>query len=152
MNGAPARRIVDTGAVATLLLKRLWEILEKETQKPLTEVLENERLVGVQGTPLKLIRTGIVQLQFGGTDYTSRVLVAEAITVDLIRGMDFLKANQCPVELGEKNFLPLTHEGIVLLLGSGQVQAVTSVTVTMEEALEIPPMSEMEIMARVPHL
>ena len=120
VNGAPARCLVDTGAVATILSKRLWERLEKETRKPLTEVPVKDRLVGVQGTPFKLIGTSTVRLQFGGRSYTSRVLVAEAITADLILGRDFLEENQCTVELGEKNFLHLSHGGIVLPLGSGQ--------------------------------
>lgn len=94
-----------------------------------------------------------IQLRFGSKLYPTRMLVAEALTTDLILGRDFLKQHKCTVELGEENLLHLTQEGVTLPLGSSEKgQGIASVAVAVDEAFCVPPLSEMEIMGRVPQI
>ena len=113
MNGVPANCLVDTGAVATILSKEIWDRMEGE-QKPLVERSPSSNLVGVQGTPLELVGSGDVNLSLRQHTYPTRVLVAKSLTTDLIFGRDFLMQHKCTVELGEKSLLRLTKEGVAL--------------------------------------
>ena len=152
VDGVPANCLVDTGAVATILSKEVWDRREGE-QKPLVERNPSSSLVGVQGTPLELVGSGDVNLRLGQYTYLTRVLVAKSLTTDLILGRDFLTQHKCTVELGEKSLLRLTKEGVALSLGSKEAQPeIASVAVAVGETLCIPPLSEMEIMAKVPKM
>ena len=82
------------------------------------------------------------------------VLVARSITSDVILGRDFLQENQCDVKLGRKyNQLHFTAEKVTVNLGHNQERSIiASVGVSMDEFIQIPPQSEMEIMVKVPSI
>ena len=149
VNGVPTSCLVDTGAVSTILSKALWDKLDGG-QKQLIPANLRHNLVGAQGTPLKVLGAGKVELQLGEQMYPANVIVAETLTTDLILGRDFLKQHQCSVELGEKDLLHLTKAGVTLSLGSNTLSEVASMSVVVEQTLCIPPLSEIEIIARVP--
>lgn len=115
VNGACASCLVDTGAVATILSKGIWDNLCSD-QKQLNPVNLGYNLVGPQGTPLSLLGVGSVELRLGPHAYPADVIVAEALTADLILGRDFLKKHKCTVELGERDHLRL-ETGLTLPLG-----------------------------------
>ena len=154
VSGTPASCLVDTGAVVSLVSKELWDTLQNTNElQPLQGA--KQKLVGVQGAPLKLYGTSTVNVTFGGVEqsYPVDVLVADSITTDVILGRDFLQGYQCAVQLGPCNQLHLTREGTIVNLGSGQEGgSIASVEITTDIPLEIPPQSEMEIMVRVPPL
>ena len=150
VDGVPAGCLVDTGAVMTILSKRIWKKLSPEKRK--LDPLEFQcNLVDAQGTPLKLDGRAQVKLQLGSQQFPAHVLVAEGLSVDLILGRDFLKKHQCSIELGEKDHLCLNRAGVTLPVGiSDESRQRTSVAVIANESVCIPPLSEMEILATVP--
>ena len=154
VSGTPASCLVDTGAVVSLISKDLWDSLRNTNQLlPLQGV--KHKLVGVQGVPLKLYGAASVDITFGGVEklYPADVLVADSLTTDVILGRDFLQGNRCDIRLGPLNQLHFTRERTTVNLGPGQEGgSIASVEITTDITLEIPPQSEMEIMARFPTL
>ena len=100
VNGVPASRLVDTGAVSTTLLRKVWDTLNTE-RKRLLPLNLTCNLVDDQGAPLKLDGSAEVELC---RRFPVSVLIVESLTIDLILGGDFLKQHKCSVELGE-NYL-----------------------------------------------
>ena len=150
VNGVPASCLVDTGAVSTILSRKVWSKLSTE-QKRLAPLHLRRNLVDAQGSPLKLVGLAEVELELGSKRFPVSVLVAETLTTDLIIGRDFLKQHRCSVELGERDLLRLTQAGIALPLGSSKgCQRMAPVAVVTNETLCIPPLCEMEIMAKAP--
>ena len=74
----------------------------------------------------------------------------ETLTTDLIIGRDFLKQHRCSVELGERDQRRLTQVGIALPLGCKGCQQMASVAVVTHETFCVPPLCEMETVAKAP--
>lgn len=131
----------------------LWEKI-KATGEQLSPAGVNHRLVRVQGVPLQLCGSTRVQLQIDGLQkvYPVEVLVAKSITSDVILGRDFPQENQCNVNLDRKyNQLHFTAEKATVNLGHNQERnTIASVGVSVDESIQIPPRSELEMMVKVP--
>ena len=61
------------------------------------------RLVGVEGTPLHICGVSNVELNFAGETFHCPVLVARSLTSEVILGLDFLEANNCTLEMADRN-------------------------------------------------
>ena len=101
VNGVSASILVDTGAAATILSKKLWNRTGCKT--PLTSS-DGQKLVSVQGIPLHLHGGTQIELQLKDELFSVRVMVADTLTtgVDVILGRDFLRDHRCTIEMGEK--------------------------------------------------
>ena len=64
----------------------------------LLETWTGRRLVGVEGTPLRVEGVSTVELQFAGEIFCCPVLIASSLTSEAILGLDFLEANKCTVD------------------------------------------------------
>ena len=154
INHTRASCLVDTGAAMSLISERLWD-RTKKTGEQLSQTGINHKLVGVQGLPLPLCGAIQVSLQIPGMGKTFPVemLVAKSITTDVILGRDFLQEHKCSVLLGECNQLHFTTERVTVDLGRNQGgNTIASVGISIEESIEIPPQSEMEIMVKTPSI
>ena len=90
-------------------------------------------------------------MQLGSQLIPVSVVVAETLTTDLILGTGFLKEHRRSVELGKKDLLQINKVGTALPLGSSkECWQIAWIAVVANETLCIPPLCEMEIMARVP--
>ena len=119
INRISASGLIDTGAAVSLISETLWEKI-KERGEQLTQTGFSHKLVGVQGAPLQLCGSTRVRLEIDGLQkvYLVDVLVARAITNDVILGRDFLQGNQCQVRLDCKcNQLHFTAEKTTVNLG-----------------------------------
>ena len=142
--------LVDTGAVATILSRKVWKKLCPE-QRKLDPVDLQCNLVDAQGTLLKFNGRADVKLQLGSQQFPVNILVAEGLSVDLILGRDFLKKHQCSVELGERDFLCVNQSGLLIPLGTGnESHQEASIAVIATETSYNPPLSEMETLTKVP--
>ena len=154
INHTRASCLVDTGAAMSLISERLWDRTKKAGEQ-LSQTGTNHKLVGVQGLPLPLCGATQVSLQIPGMGKTFPVemLVAKSITTDVILGRDFLQEHKCSVLLGECNQLHFTTERVTVDLGRNQGgNTIASVGISIEESIEIPPQSEMEIMVKTPSI
>ena len=138
----------------SLISERLWDRTKKAGEQ-LSQTGTNHKLVGVQGLPLPLCGATQVSLQIPGMGKTFPVemLVAKSITTDVILGRDFLQEHKCSVLLGECNQLHFTTERVTADLGRNQGgNTIASVGISVEESIEIPPQSKMEIMMKTPSI
>ena len=103
INHVSASWLIDTGAAVSLISERLWERI-KESGEQLTRSGLTQKLVGVQGAPLQLCRSTRVCLEINRLQkvYYVDVLVAKAITNDVILSRDFLQQKQCQVRFDRK--------------------------------------------------
>ena len=148
-NGVDASCLIDTGAAVSLISHRLWKELQaKDSQLTLDKT--GHELVGVQGAPLKLLGECYIEVAFDSLDrmISTPVLVAEMVTSDVILGRDFLRSNQCTVEMGQTDQLRFTKDKSVVPLGSGL--AATTVALVVDKAFTIPPQSEVEVLLKAP--
>ena len=152
VNGISTNFLVDTGADVSLLSMELWTQIEAtaQTKSKLEPSATAQGLVGVQGSPLQIHGVASVEIELAKEKFSSRVIVVDSLTSEAILGKDFLKDNRCVVNVG-RNTLHFETHGITLPLNSPPVsQQVARVIVSISETLEVPPRSEMEVMAKVP--
>ena len=118
VNGVSINILVDTGAATTVLSARAWEKIGLSTRLTPTP----KKLVGVQGNPLQLLGATRISIMLQEQEFTTDVTVADALTTDLILGRDFLKAQQCTIQMGKNQdvlllqqfgmAIPLTHKKV----------------------------------------
>ena len=129
-----------------------WKQVEATAQsKPELEPgATAQGLVGVQGSPLQIHGAASVEVELAKEKFTSRIIVVDSLTSEAILGKDFLRANKCVIDVG-RDTLHFETRGVTLSLNSPPgSQQVARVSVTLSETLEIPPRSEMEVMAKIP--
>ena len=116
----------------------------------MTRDTATHKLVGVQGSPLSVCGIAKVNIDLAGENFEAQVVIVDSLTNEAILGKDFLKANQCIIDVSRET-LHFKTRGITLSLNSppGDHQ-VARVSVMLDDALEVPPRSEMEIMASIP--
>ena len=79
--------------------------------------------------------------------------MSDSLATDIILGRDFLKAHKCTIEITPpKDLLNFKQHGKVVLIKSKQSNSTQDipVDVILNNDLEIPPYSEMEVMATIP--
>ena len=89
--------LIDTCAAATIVSGKVWEIIRSPGAE-LTSAT-GKKLVGVQGTPLKLNGMTHIDIELCSEKFSSDVIVADFFATDNILGRDFLKAHKCIIEM-----------------------------------------------------
>lgn len=87
VNGKPMELLLDTGSAVTLLRLDMWNQCKGDLDQ--LEEWTGERLVGVDGTPLKVAGCYKVEITFGHTTFTHSVLVVDSLLSEGIIGLDF---------------------------------------------------------------
>ena len=83
--------LLDTGAAVSLIRKDVWEQVNAKKQQQLSPT--GHRLVGVDGTPLKILGAAQVGIRIGRELFFADLIILECLTTDAIFGLDFLQAN-----------------------------------------------------------
>ena len=148
INGTSANLLIDTGADASLLSFAVWN---KLLQKPeIDRDTATHKLVSVQESPLSICGIVQVEIDLAGEKFNTQMVVVDSLMNEAILGKDFLKTNQCIIDVSQKT-LHFDGHGITLSLNSlSGDQQVARLTVMLDDALDVPPRSEMEIMASIP--
>lgn len=68
MNGTPLSLLVDTGAAVTLVQKETWDELHPNAKVTLKSWKE-QRLVGVDGTPLRAYGAADIEITLGDRQF-----------------------------------------------------------------------------------
>ena len=148
MKGVSASFLVDTGAAVTLIRDDIWQQTQIASNR-----LEpwSGRLLGVDGSLLQIHGRTEAELDLGGYLFTTDVVVTACISTEAILGLDFLEKIGATIDL-VNNKIILDNQGGSLKLQKGSSSGETethSPKVYVVETIQIPPTSEMEIMATV---
>ena len=117
INGHATNFLVDTGAAVTLISKKLW----CESTNERVYQLDNRRLTGVDGTPLKVEGWASTQLTIGPETVQHQVCVVDGLTTDSILGLDFLELQECTIDAKHR----LNQRGMSVKLVSRKPQKST---------------------------
>ena len=143
MNNVPVSFLVDTGAGVSLLQGAVWDKVKPHNYDLKTVTVH--RLVGVDGIPISVRGSAVVQFSICGTKFQHEFVIADHITAEAILGIDFLEDNKCVLDLAnEKMYI---QDMLVPLKPLQSYSASKSVKVTVVETVTVPPCSEMELMA-----
>ena len=89
--------IIDTGSPVTLVLGDVWDQCKKELQ--MLEPWIEQQLVGLDGTPLAVCGSTLVNLELDWTVLKQRALIVDSLVSESILGLDFLQKNVCTIAL-----------------------------------------------------
>ena len=104
-------------------------------------------LLGVDGSPLQIHRRTEAELDLGGHLFTTDVVIAACLSTEAILGLDYLEKIGATIDLVNNKIVLAV---LMLQKGSSSGETKThSPKVYVVETIQIPPTSEMEIMATV---
>ena len=149
VNGTPTAFLVDTGAAVTLIRDDVWQ--QTSTASKELKPWKGCRLLSVDGSPLHIRGQTTAELEFEGKQFKTRVVIAASLSTEAIIGLDFLEHIQATIDLvNEKIILPNDGGHFMLQRGCTNTDdGACSLTVCAMETIQVPPSSEMEIMATV---
>ena len=92
--------LVDTVAGVSLLS---GDVLDKVGQRSIiVEPVIHQKLVGVDGIPLKVRGASTFPLTIAGLEFQHSLIIADNITADAILRLDFLDSHKCVLDLGQR--------------------------------------------------
>ena len=145
MNDVPVSFLVDIGAGVSLLQGAVWDKIKPQNHKLKTVTVH--RLVGVNGIPISVRGSAVIQFSINGIKFKHEFVIADHITTEAILGLDFLESNKCVLDLAnEKMYIQNKLVPLQLLQTYNESQCLK---VTVEETVTMPPCSEMELMVHV---
>ena len=125
VNGVSASILVDTGAATTVLNKCMWDHAKEQGMQLQSKI--EQKLVGVQGTPLHFHGSARIQLELPPEKFWVNVIVADTPTADVILGHDFLLSQRCTIEMGSaSDILHVQTRGQSVSIAQGQAPYDTS--------------------------
>ena len=135
VNGIPVESLIDTGATLTIISIRLWDQIKQCRSSRLEQYDTQVFTASRESVEIKGKTT--VFIDIGRMQYTCQVVVADT-DVELIMGLDFLKTNECQIDVVQ-NILSIHGESFELLcngkLGCNRI--------SVSEKVNIPDLSEM---------
>ena len=144
--------LLDTGAAVTLLREDAWRRLRTKQKFPELKPWSSLKLVGAGGDPLTIHGSAHIELELGGGKFEAEVVVVSPLTSEAILGLDFLQKEKATIDLTSK-VLQLKQQGKSLPLEDPDVPpplGIHKVSVCAMDTVELPPCSEIEVLARIP--
>ena len=146
----PAQVLIGTGSALTLVRTEYWNQTPKTAQQ-LQPV--SQRLVRVDGTPLATQGTATVEVVLGNQRFSVPVTVVDDITAGIILGIDFLRAENCIVNLGRRTLELPSRKTLLKLQTDRHVdEDIWGVTLPVSCALttDVPAYSEVDVQLEIP--
>ena len=131
----------------SLISSELWDRIKPSNSPKLNHA--SMRLVGVDGSPMRVQGSVMVNLQLLGQSFQQEVIVADALTSEGTLGLNFLEAHECVLDLGHGELRTRTIK-IPLCAHTLPGPSVTQVDVTMQDTITIGALSEIEVMGMMP--
>ena len=132
--GAMASFMLDTGAAVTLRREDRWK--ETKNAEAKLEVWQDPNLVGADRTQIAVL---------AGETFVQSMVIVKALATECILGMDFLKDNECTINVGE-GLLHIASQGISIPLRYLSVSGDEKVGVRLKQTIQVPRISEMEVL------
>ena len=142
VHGADVRFLIDTGAAVSLLNSTVWRKLSAKASLRLEPWL-GARLVGVDGSQLRVLGQARLPLVIGTATISASVVVVDTLTTEGILGMDFLRQHRCTIDI-PGDCLLFAHQGIKVPLQGSDCSS-SYYPVRLVQTVKIPPRSELEI-------
>ena len=141
--------LVDTGSAVSLLHSTIW----KQSKPPgisLSPWSENF-LVGVNGTSLHICGTANITITILNQTFPLQVAIIDNLTTPVILRLDFLEANQCSLNIGERLLYIPNCKSPIPVCDNNQCATSASqpILATLLSTQRIPPFSEVETLAYV---
>ena len=105
--------------------------------------------MGVDGSPLHVLGQVAVELQFGKKHFPTDVVVAETLSAEAILVLDFLVQMHAVIDLAKQKIVLPEGGGELSLEKVGSLVTTPCFPVCIPERIEVPPTSEVEVMATV---
>ena len=147
VNCIPADILLNTGAAVTVLNNSMWDRSKKHDAQ--LRCIVDWRLVGVQGTPLRLHGSAIIQLELPLETFNVTAVVADTPAADVILGWDFLHHHNCTIEMKVSSDI-LHIKSRSQSIENQSPCSSASLNVVCQESIVVPPCSEVEVMACTP--
>ena len=144
--------LVDTGAAVTLISTLTWTCCKLSGQYAADLIPWNQQcLVGIVGSQLQVKEYVSVQLNFGGHNFVTSVIVVKGLTEEAILGLEFLQQHQCIIDCGQ-HMLQLSGRNLAIPLGFAMqtITISTPATAVLKETTIVPAHLELETLAVVP--
>ena len=148
INGTNINLLLDTGAAVTLLREDVWKQLAPKPHS--LEPWPGATLVSAGGMPLTVHGCACVNLNLGGRDFKTGMVVVSPLTSEAILGIDFLQGQQAVIDLGCGR-LCLKESGCEILLDAlpQTLSCTHSQPARTFETVEVPPRCVMEVSAHL---
>ena len=140
--------LLDTGAAVTLLARDAWTRNDPKRSTKL-EPWTEYRLVGVDGSPLQVHGQARVDIELEGEKLSGDVVVVSPLTSEAILGLDFLRRHDAVIKAKEKQLTLGGNECVLPLSEANSLSSSSYLPIRAVETIEVPPYSEMEVMATV---
>ena len=127
----------------------LWDKVSMLGDTPL-EAVTDKKLIGVEGSPLQTLGAVHLEVTFEKQPFTVGFLVVASLITEAMLGHDFLRYNNCVIDVG-KSLITFSNVGITLKLNSSAMDSqLAYVNITLSDSLQVPGCSEVEVLATIP--
>ena len=145
--GKNIRFMLDTGASVSLLSDQTWNRISDQAT-PLAG-WSGRSLVGVEGSVIQVEGVATLDLCFSGVMVKGEFIVAKSLNTEAILGLDFLEQNQCVINTKQR-VLHISGRALSLTSNQGPPQSPVESNAVLCERLLLPPLSEIEVLAKLP--
>lgn len=141
INGVQAECLIDTGATLSIISKKAWDTVRQHGSSDVVPF--NSTILSASSDRLVTYGKAELVVEISGVQCIADLVIAD-IENDVILGLDFLKDNNCHLDL-TKDTLYIKEKSCKLVLGG----KLGCFRVTVAETVTIPPRSEMIISGKV---
>jgi len=139
--------LVDTGAAVSLINNEVWDHIKPSNPPKLKPV--NMKLVGVDGSPMQVQGSVVVDLRISDQVFQQEVIIANSLTSEGILGINFLEANGCILDLSQGEIVSRGAR-ISLCARNSTIPTAEQVTVTVQQTFTVAACSEREVIGELP--
>ncbi|KAK3083976.1 hypothetical protein FSP39_006179 [Pinctada imbricata] len=134
INGLQANLLIDTGATVSLVSNVVYGNISASSKTSVSPVDAN--ILSANGTPLQVIGKTKLDIKLDNRVWCQEAIIAD-VNVDGILGMDFLRANDCIINIQRGIITILNEEHRIYFEGLRGCYRVT-----VAETVSLPPASE----------
>ena len=141
INSIPTECLIDTGATLSIISIKAWDIISQNSSMTLQTFKSG--IYTASGSPIDVKGKISVMVEVGGIKCVTEMVVAD-IDIDAILGLDFLKSNNCQLDMDGDTLLIKGKTCKLNVAGK-----IGCYRITVAKDIEIPSRSEVIIEGKV---